>query len=112
MTTEQLNTALYNKMYAEQEQFKSMLRSLSPEVVMQHSYELVMREDILLSLEENDLTPQQCKALLKQKKPLSELFLAWEKSESNHMMEILTCIEDKADELHSIIKSRSSRECR
>lgn len=112
MTTEQLNTALYNKMYAEQEQFKSMLRSSSPEVVMQHSYELVMREDILLSLEENDLTPKQCKALLKQKEPLSELFLAWENGESNHMQEILSCIENKADELHSIIKTRSSRECR
>lgn len=76
MTTEQLNTALYNKMYAEQEQFKSMLRSSSPEVVMQHSYELVLREDILLSLEENNLTPTQCKALLKQKEPLSVLFSA------------------------------------
>lgn len=112
MTTEQLNTALYNKMYAEQEQFKSMLRSSTPEVVMQHSYELVIREDILLSIEENDLTPKQCKALLKQKKPLSELFLAWEKSESNHMMEILTCIEDKTDELHNLLKARTSREGR
>ena len=112
MTSEQLNTALYNKMYAEQEQFKSMLRSSSPEVVMQHSYELVMREDILLSLEENDLTPKQCKALLKLKEPLSDLFLAWENGESNHMQEVLSCIENKADELHSIIKIRISRECR
>ena len=112
MTTEHLNTALYNKMYAEQEQFKSMLRNSSPEVVMQHSYELVMRKDILLSIEENDLTPQQCKALLKQKKPLSELYLAWENGESNHMQEILSCIESKADELHRIIKTRISRECR
>lgn len=99
-------------MYAEQKKFKSMLRSSSPEVVMQHSYELVMREDILLSLEENDLTPQQCKALLKQKEPLSELYLAWENGKSNHMQEILSCIENKADELHSIIKTRNSRECR
>lgn len=112
MTTEQLNTALYNKMYAEQEQFKSMLRSSSPDVVIQYAYELVLREDILLSIEENDLTPKQCKALLKQKEPLSDLFLAWENGESNHMQEILSCIENKADELHSLLKSRASRECR
>lgn len=112
MTTEQLNTALYNKMYAEQEQFKSMLRSSSPEVVMQHSYELVLREDILLSLEENNLTPTQCKALLKQKEPLSVLFSAWENGESNHMQEMLFCIENKADELHNLLKARTSRECR
>jgi len=110
MTSEQLNTALYEKMYAEQEKFKSMLRSSTPEVVMQHSYELVVREDILLSLEENDLTPKQCKALLKQKKPLSELYLAWENGESNHMQKILSCIENKADELHNLLKERTSRE--
>lgn len=112
MTSEQLNTALYNKMYAEQEKFKSMLRCSSPEVVMQYAYELVMREDILLSLEENDLTPNQCKALLKQKEPLSDLFSAWENGESNHMQEILSCIENKADELQSLLKSRACRECR
>ena len=112
MTSEQLNTALYKKLYAEQEKFKSMLCRSSPEVVMQYAYELVMREDIMLSIEENDLTPKQCKALLKQKEPLNDLFLAWENGESNHMQEILSCIENKADELHSLLKSRTSRECR
>ncbi len=112
MTSEQLNTALYKKLYAEQEKFKSMLRRSSPEVVKQYAYELVMREDIMLSIEENDLTPKQCKALLKQKEPLNDLFLAWENGESNHMQEILSCIENKADELHSLLKSRTSRECR
>ena len=112
MTSEQLNTALYEKLYAEQEKFKSMLRSSSPDVIMLHAYELVMREDILLSLEENDLTPKQCKALLKQKEPLSELFLAWENGESNHMNEILSCIENKADKLHRAIKAKTNRESR
>ena len=112
MTSEQLNTALYKKLYAEQEKFKSMLRRSSPEVVMQYAYELVMREDIMLSIEENDLTPKQCKALLKQKEPLNDLFLAWENGESSHMQEILSCIENKADELHNLLKARTSRECR
>lgn len=112
MTSEQLNTALYEKLYAEQEKFKSLLRSSSPDVIMLHAYELVMREDILLSLEENDLTPKQCKALLKQKEPLSDLFLAWENGESNHMNEILSCIENKADELHIAIKAKTNRESR
>lgn len=112
MTSEQLNAALYEKLYAEQEKFKSMLRSSSPDVVMQYAYELVMREDILLSLEENDLTPKQCRALLKQKEPLNDLFLAWENGESNHMQEIFSCIESKADELYSLLESRASRECR
>ena len=89
-----------------------MLCRSSPEVVMQYAYELVMRDDIMLSIEENDLIPKQCKALLKHKEPLNDLFLAWENGESNHMQEILSCIENKADELHSLLKSRTSRECR
>lgn len=55
MTLEQLNTALYEKVYAEQQEFISSLKTMTPENVIQYAYELVIREDILLSLEENDL---------------------------------------------------------
>ena len=33
-----------------------------------------MREDLLLSLEYNDLSEKQCRALLKSKTPLADLF--------------------------------------
>ena len=65
MTTEELNTVLYQKMYEEQERFKEELRNASPQEIMLNAYELVIREDILLHLEENDLSPAQAKALLK-----------------------------------------------
>ena len=55
MTFEQLNTALYEKLYAEQQEFISSLKTMTPEKIIQFAYELVIREDILLSLEENDL---------------------------------------------------------
>lgn len=55
MTLEQLNTALYEKVYAEQQGFISSLKTMTPENIIQYAYELVIREDILLSLEENDL---------------------------------------------------------
>ena len=77
MTHEQLNTALYEKLYAEQKEFIESLKYSTPENVIQHAYELVIREDILLSLEENDLDARQCKALLRERKPLDKLFLAW-----------------------------------
>ena len=112
MTNEQLNTALYEKMYAEQQKFIDELKNSTPEIVIQNAYELVIREDILLHLEENDLEPHQCRALLKEKEPLSKLFLAWEKHEGNHMSEIRDCIENKADELHKLIKIRADRDSR
>ena len=64
MTLEQLNTALYEKLYAAQQEFISSLKTMTPEKIIQFAYELVIREDILLSLEENDLDAKQCKALL------------------------------------------------
>lgn len=112
MTNEKLNTALYEKMYAEQQKFVNELKNSTPELVIECAYELVIREDILLYLEENDLEPHQCRALLKEKEPLSKLFLAWENHEGNHMDEIRDCIENKADELHKLIKIRADRDSR
>ena len=55
MTHEQLNTALYEKVYAEQQEFISSLKTMTPENIIQYAYELVIREDILLSFEENEV---------------------------------------------------------
>ena len=56
MTTEEKNTALYRKMYAEQEDFRKWLISQPPEIILEHAYEYKLKEDILLSLEYNDLS--------------------------------------------------------
>ena len=109
MTLEQLNTALYEKVYAEQQEFISSLKTMTPENIIKYAYELVIREDILLSLEENDLDAKQCKALLKEKKPLDKLFLAWEKHEGDHMNEIRDCIENKANEIIKLATVRTDR---
>lgn len=65
MTQAVLNTQLYQKMFAEQAYFKDLLLTQTPEEVLNHAYEYTCREDILLSLEYNDLSPRQAKALLK-----------------------------------------------
>lgn len=112
MTHEQLNKTLYEKMYAEQQRFIEKLKNSTPEIVIQNAYELVIREDILLYLEGNDLESHQCKALLEEKEPLSKLFLAWENYEGDHMNEIRDCIENKANEHHKLIKLRADRDSR
>ena len=112
MTLEQLNTALYEKLYAEQQEFVESLKNSTPENVIQNAYELVIREDILLSFEENDLDAKQCKALLREKKPLNKLFHAWEKHEGDHMNEIRDCIENKANELIKLTRLKADRDSR
>ena len=45
MTNEELNTALYEKMFAEQETYRAWLLSQPPEEILNHAYEYTMREE-------------------------------------------------------------------
>ena len=53
MTNEELNTALYEKMFSEQETYRAWLLAQPPEEILNHTYEYTVREDILMSLEYN-----------------------------------------------------------
>lgn len=50
MTNAELNTALYQKMFAEQETYWEWLLSPPSEEILNHTYEYTVREDILLSI--------------------------------------------------------------
>ena len=104
MTQAVLNTQLYQKMFAEQAHFKDWLLTQTPEEVLNHAYEYTCREDILLSLEYNDLSPRQAKALLKSPTPLADVFKKWEASEDNHHMEnIWNAVEARAMKWYGLI---------
>lgn len=51
MNNQELNTALYEKLFAEQEKFKGWLLTQPPSEILNHAYEYVMREDIVLAME-------------------------------------------------------------
>ena len=109
MTQEQLNTALYKKMFAEQEKYKAWLLSQTPAAVLDHAYEYTCREDILLSLEDNSLTTAQARALLKSPCPLADVFKDWEKRETGHMDEIWETVEARADTVIARAKAGPER---
>ena len=46
MTNAELNTALYQKMFAEQETYREWLLSQPSEDILNHTYEYTVREDI------------------------------------------------------------------
>lgn len=74
MTNEERNTALYQKMSAEQETYRKWLLEQLPEEILKHTYEYTVREDVLMSLEVYDLTDAQAEALLKSSAPLGDVF--------------------------------------
>lgn len=109
MTNEELNTALYKKMFAEQEQFKDWLLTQPPQEILNHAYEYTMREDILLSLEYNDLTDSQAAALLASPDVLNDLFHQFEKMESSHMEEVWACFENRAEQVKAAQAEQEKR---
>ena len=64
---------------------------------MNHAYEYIVREDILLSLEYNDLTDAQAEALLSSPAPLADVYKELDYVESSHMEEVWSCVVDRAN---------------
>ncbi len=85
MTNEELNPRLYEKMPREQEGYREKLLSLSPAEILRHAYEYTVREDVLCSLENNELSSKQAKALLKSSTPLADVFQYWQNHETHYM---------------------------
>jgi len=98
MTNEELNTALYEKMFAKQEKYRDWLLAQPPAEILNHTYEYTVREDILMSMEFHDLPEQQAKAMLKASCPLADVFKDWEKKETGYMDDIWTAVEKRAKE--------------
>ena len=99
MNTNDLNTALYEKMAAEQDKFRDWLKSQPPEEVLNHAYEYTIREDIVMAMEELELTDTQAQALLESPSPLTDVYRYFEKLETGYMDVIRDSIESRADDV-------------
>lgn len=99
MGNDNLNTALYEKMSAEQDKFRDWLLTQPPEEILKHTYEYTVREDIVMAMEELDLNSGQAAALLASPSPLDDIFREFENLETEYMDTIRTCIETRSDDM-------------
>lgn len=110
MTNVMLNTQLYPKMYAEQEQYKAYLLTLPAAEILDHASEYICRENILMAMENNDLNNARAKALLKSPTPLADVYnkyASWEHSRQQE--EIWNAVEARAGEVLRAELSASHR---
>ena len=77
MTNIMLNTQLYQKMHAEQEQYKAYLLTLPPAQILDHAGEYACRENILMVIESNNLNNARAQTLLKSSTPLADVYKKW-----------------------------------
>lgn len=96
MQEKSLMDQLYDKMLNEQEKYREWLLQQTPEEILEHTFEYTIRNDILLSISENDLTDEQAKALLSSESPLAEIYRDYSKVDTDHMEILFQCIENRA----------------
>ena len=99
MTNEERNTALYQNKSAEQDTYRAWLLKQPPEEILKHTYEYTVREDILMGMEELELSDAQAQALLESSSPLSDVYSHFEKLETGYMDVIRGSIENRAKEV-------------
>ncbi len=77
--------------------------------IINSSYEIVMKEDIICLFECCDdlLTDKQCAALLKFKNPLDVLYDAWQENDCSHMDMLRDTITERAEEAVKEMAARS-----
>ena len=96
MDAEKLNQALYNKMAAEQKEFRSWLVKQPPEEILNHTYQYTVRQDILMEMETVELPARQAAALLESPTPLADIYDDFCNTETGHMDIVRECVEERA----------------
>ena len=99
MTTEEMQTVLYEKFRAEQDNYRAWLLKQTPEEIIEHSYEFAVRQDILMVMEDAEFSPQQAAALLWKGTTLSAIFKDFTKMETGYMDIISETVENKAKDI-------------
>lgn len=110
MNKETFNTQLFQKMSAAQDKYRDWLLEQPPMEILSHAYEYSVREDLLMMMENKDLTEDQAKALLKSPAPLEDVYKAWEKQEPGYMEDLWATMENRADEVIQREQQRSRSE--
>ena len=99
MTTEEMLTALYEKFSAEQDNYRAWLLKQTPEEIIQHSYEYVVRQDIVMMMEDAEFSPQQAAALLWKGTTLSDIYKDFTKVETGYMDILRDTVENRANDI-------------
>ena len=99
MTNEQINTQLYWKLQREHESFKNWLMRQPPGVIIANAYKYAMMEDVLLTFENNNLSDEQAKALLKGKDHLAKILDRWQENGTGHMDKMWEAAQEYSKEM-------------
>lgn len=109
MTNEELRSLLYDKISKEQEQYIAWLKTQPPEIILENAYEFTVRDYVLETVNDIELSPKEARALLKAKRPLAEIIEQFGTNDLGYRDVLSQTIKDSAAVL---MKKEASREAR
>lgn len=109
MSSVSWNEKLYSKMRDEQEAYKNILLSKTPEEILDLAYEYSIREDILCAMVDNDLPEEQAAAILSLNLTMDDMFeqLSHDSDLSNQMDIIWSSVEERGKKAYSALMDRA-----
>lgn len=109
MSSVSWNEKLYSKMRDEQEAYKNILLSKTPEEILDLAYEYSIREDILCAMVDNDLPEEQAAAILSLNLTMDDMFeqLSHDSDSSNQMDIIWSSVEERGKKAYSALMDRA-----
>ena len=97
MADTELSSKLYEKVSAEQDQFRAWLMDQPPADILDHAVEYAVREDILMEIGALELSDGQARALLSSPDTMADIYKTFSKMmDTGHMDVVRESIEDRA----------------
>lgn len=101
---------LIQKVQSEYDEFIENLKKLPSEKVIDFSYEKVIKEDLVTSIESTNLDEVQDKSLYRLKYPLDYCYREWLDNDLSHMEMLEDTINDAANKISN--RERNDKESR
>ena len=98
---------LYDRMNSEHEAFKEKLLKMSPKEVYSKAYEICMKDDILMLLENDAFSYRKIDTLLSFEYPLDAIYQEWLDTDSSHMDMLLDSMNNLVEKQDRYLQNQS-----
>jgi len=106
--TTRINEILYEKVEDEYNAFIERLKQLPPDKIIDHAYEKIFKEDLMVALEEKKLSYNEAKAMLSLKYPLDELYQEWMHTDISYMDMLSDIVDNRVQK--AVIQQKREKE--
>lgn len=95
---DELYTLLFKRMAEEQDRYRAWLVGLPPEEILDYAHDYYVRLDILIAIQDMNLTEEQLLVLLDSPTPLEDVVRTFWKADIDQLETIKYSIEQTADD--------------